>query len=97
MWQVDESATGSVNLWSRTVRVGRARFRWSHADRPARIAAMHLRAPSVDRGVQSFVWALVFFLFLFFGMVAIAIGKGTALTIALVASFLIFVFVRVRG
>jgi hypothetical protein len=58
---------------------------------------MHLRAPSIDRGVQSFVWALVFFLFLFFGMVSIAIGKGTALMIALVASFLIFVLVRTRS
>jgi hypothetical protein len=62
-----------------------------------RIAAMHLRIPSIDRGVQSFVWAVGFFLFLFFGMVAIAIAKGTALTIALVAAFLIFVFVRTRS
>jgi len=35
---------------------------------------MHLRIPSIDRGVQSFVWAVVFFLFLYFGMVAIAIA-----------------------
>jgi hypothetical protein len=62
-----------------------------------RIAAMHLRAPSIDRGVQSFVWAVVFFLFLFLGMLAIAIAKGTALTISLVAAFLIFVLVRTRS
>ena len=24
---------------------------------------MHLRMPSIDRGVQSFIWAVVFFLF----------------------------------
>ena len=58
---------------------------------------MHLRAPSIDRGVQSFVWAVVFFLYLFFGMVAIQIGKGTSLIVSLAAAVLIFVLVRLRG
>ena len=58
---------------------------------------MHLRAPSIDRGVQSFIWAVVFFLFLYFGMVAIAVAKGTALLVSLVLAFLIFLFVRTRG
>ena len=58
---------------------------------------MHLRMPSIDRGVQSFIWALVFFLFLYFGMLAIAISKGTAFVLSLVLSFLIFLFVRTRG
>lgn len=58
---------------------------------------MHLRMPSIDRGVQSFVWAVVFFLVLFFGMVGIQIGKGTALVVALASAVLIFVFVRLRG
>lgn len=58
---------------------------------------MHLRMPSIDRGVQSFVWAVVFFLFLYFGMVLIAVSKATALVLALVAGFLVFLFVRTRG
>jgi hypothetical protein len=58
---------------------------------------MHLRAPSVDRGVQSFLWALVFFLFLWFGMLAIGISQGTALPLSLVAAFFIFLVVRTRG
>ena len=58
---------------------------------------MHLRMPSIDRGVQSFLWALLFFVVLYFGMVAIEIGKGTALLISLVSAFLIFLFVRTRG
>jgi hypothetical protein len=58
---------------------------------------MHLRTPSVDRGVQSFVWALVFFLILYFGMVAVDVGKATALIISLVSAFLIFLFIRIRG
>ena len=58
---------------------------------------MHLRMPSVDRGVQSFIWAVVFFLFLYFGMVAIAVSKGTALVISLVVGFGVFLLVRTRG
>ena len=58
---------------------------------------MHLRMPSIDRGVQSFIWAVVFFLFLYLGMVAIAISKGTAFVLALVAGFLVFLLVRTRG
>ena len=58
---------------------------------------MHLRAPSVDRGVSSFLWALVFFLFLWFGMAAVGVSHGTALPLALVASFFIFLLVRTQG
>jgi len=58
---------------------------------------MHLRSPSIDRGVQSFLWALVFFLIMYFGMVAVDVTKATALIISLVASFLIFLFVRICG
>jgi hypothetical protein len=58
---------------------------------------MHLRMPSIDRGVQSFIWAVVFFLFLYLGMVAIQVSKGTALALSLVAGFLTFLIVRTRG
>ena len=58
---------------------------------------MHLRMPSIDRGVQSFIWAVVFFLFLYFGMLAIQISKGTAFVLSLVAGFLAFLVVRTRG
>ena len=58
---------------------------------------MHLRQPSIDRGVQSFLWALLFFLILYFGMVSVEVGKGTALLVSLVSAFLIFLFVRTRG
>lgn len=58
---------------------------------------MHLRMPSIDRGVQSFIWAVVFFLFLYLGMVAIQVSKGTALVLSLVVGFLTFLIVRTRG
>lgn len=58
---------------------------------------MHLRAPSIDPGVSSFLWALTFFFIIWFGMVAVGVSLGTAVIFALVASFFIFLFVRTRG
>ena len=58
---------------------------------------MHLRMPSIDKGVQAFIWALVFFLYIFFGMKVIGIDGATSLIVALVSGFLIFLFVRTRG
>ena len=58
---------------------------------------MHLRAPSIDHGVQSFLWALVFFLFLWFGMLAVGVSGATAFVLALVLGVLIFLFVRIFG
>jgi hypothetical protein len=76
---------------------------WSHPDevesRPSEVELrpMHLRAPSIDPGVSSFLWALIFFLILWFGMVAVGVSHGTAVLFALVASFFIFLFVRTQG
>ena len=58
---------------------------------------MHLRMPSIDRGVQSFIWALVLFLYLYFGMVLIAVPHGTAFAISLLVGFFVFLYVRTRG
>ena len=62
-----------------------------------RIGRVHLRTPSTAKGAQSFVWAVVFFLFLFFGMKAIGVDGATSLVLSLVAAFVIFVLVRTRG
>jgi hypothetical protein len=58
---------------------------------------VHLRAPSVDKGVQSFLWALFFFLYLFLGMLAIGIAKGNALIFSALAGFGIFFYIRIFG
>ena len=58
---------------------------------------MKLRAPSVDHGVQSFLWAVVFFLFLWFGMLAVGVTGPTAFLLAAVLGVLIFVFIRIFG
>jgi glycerol uptake facilitator-like aquaporin len=58
---------------------------------------VHLRPPSVDHGVQAFLWAVVFFLFLWLGMLAVGVSQGTSFVLALVLGLLIFLFVRIFG
>lgn len=58
---------------------------------------MHLRAPSVAHGVVSFLWALLFFLILFFGMLSIGTSRGLSFVLSLVAALAIFLFVRIQG
>ena len=58
---------------------------------------MHLRMPSIDQGVQAFIWAVFFFLLLWIGMLALEVSSATALILALLAGGAIFLFVRLRG
>ena len=58
---------------------------------------MHLRPPSIAHGVQSFLWALFFFVFLWFGLLAVGVSKGTSFILALVLGALIFLFIRLFG
>lgn len=58
---------------------------------------MHLRAPSVDKGVSSFAWAFVFFLYLWLGMLAVGVDGGPAFIFSALAGFGIFFFIRLLG
>jgi hypothetical protein len=58
---------------------------------------MHLRAPSIDQGVQAFAWSVVFFLFMWLGALAVDVPGGIAFVVSLVAASGIFLFVRLRG
>jgi len=58
---------------------------------------MHLRAPSVDQGVQAFGWSVVFFLFMWLGGLAVGVSNGLAFVVSLVVAAAIFMFVRLRG
>ncbi|HXH87853.1 MAG TPA: hypothetical protein VNI55_04525 [Gaiellaceae bacterium] len=58
---------------------------------------MHLRAPSIDQGIQAFVWAVIFFLILWVGMLAVGVSGATAFILSLVSAAAIFLFVRVNG
>lgn len=53
--------------------------------------------PSIDQGVQAFVWAVVFFLVMWLGALALDFAAGTSLVICLLLAAAIFLFVRTRG
>jgi hypothetical protein len=58
---------------------------------------MHLRPPSIDRGVTSFLWAFGLGLFIWLGLIAVGVSRGTALILALLGFGAIFLFVRTQG
>jgi hypothetical protein len=55
---------------------------------------VHLRSPSIDKGVSSFFWALLFFLILWLGSRAVGVPSGTAFLLSAVAAFGIFFYIR---
>ena len=73
------------------------RFEGSARGPSSTIGVVHLRAPSIDQGVQAFVWAVVFFFILWVGTLAVGVSGGTAFILSLVAAAAIFLLVRVRG
>jgi hypothetical protein len=58
---------------------------------------MHLRAPSIDKGVSAFWWAFFFFLYLFFGMLAIGMPRGSAFIFSALLGLGIFFYIRICG
>ena len=58
---------------------------------------MHLRPPAISHGVISFIWALVFFLYVWWGGVAVGVHGGTAFIFGAVVGFLVFLAVMVYG
>jgi hypothetical protein len=58
---------------------------------------MHLRAPSVDKGLQAFLWAFFFFVYLWLGMLAVDVSGANAFIFAALAGGAIFLLVRVYG
>jgi peptidoglycan/LPS O-acetylase OafA/YrhL len=62
-----------------------------------RIDPMHLRPPSIDPGITSFVWAFVLGVLLWGFLLAIGISKPASFIIAALAACAIFVYVRLYG
>jgi len=58
---------------------------------------MHLRPPSIDRGLTSFLWAFGLALYLWLFMLAVGVSQGTALMLALLTFAGVFLFVRTQG
>jgi peptidoglycan/LPS O-acetylase OafA/YrhL len=62
-----------------------------------RITPVHLRPPSIDPGITSFVWAFVLGVLLWAFMLAVGVSKPTAFIVAALAGCVIFVYVRRYG
>ena len=58
---------------------------------------MHVRAPSIDKGVVAFIWAIVLGTYLYFFLVATGSSSAFAFVISAIAAAGIWLFVRVRG
>ena len=58
---------------------------------------MHLRPPSIDKGVSAFLWAFGLSLYLWLGMLAIGVSKATSFILAVVLGGAIFLYVRLYG
>jgi hypothetical protein len=58
---------------------------------------MHLRQPSFDRGVTSFLWAFGLGLYLWLGMLAVGVEGATAFILSVIAACGIFLLVRLYG
>jgi hypothetical protein len=58
---------------------------------------MHLRPPSIDKGITSAAWAVGLGLFLFLGMMSVGVSAGIAFVLSALAGGAIFLFVRIQG
>ena len=56
---------------------------------------MHFRAPSLDHGFISFLWAVGFAVYIWLGLRAVGVGNAPSVVIACVSGFAIFLYVRI--
>lgn len=57
----------------------------------------HLRPPAISHGVISFIWALVFGVYVWLGGLAVGVSGGTAFIFGAVIGFLVYILVMVYG
>jgi hypothetical protein len=57
----------------------------------------HLRPPSIAHGVVSFIWGLVFGLFVWLGLLAVGVSGATAFIVGAVVGAGTFLYVRIYG
>ena len=57
----------------------------------------HVAHRASTKASSAFLWAFGFFLYLWLGMIAVGVGKGTSFILAAVASGAIFLFIRIYG
>ena len=56
-----------------------------------------MRMPAFSHGVTSFLWALVFAVFIWIGGIAVGFSGATSFVVGAVAGCAIFLYVRVYG
>ena len=58
---------------------------------------MHVHAPSIDKGIVAFIWAVALGAYLYFFLVATGSSGAFSFVISAVCAFGIWLFVRIRG
>ncbi len=58
---------------------------------------MHLRVPSIAPGVQAFVWALVFAVYIWAFMLGVGVSNAVSGIVGAVAGGAVFLLVRLYG
>ena len=58
---------------------------------------MHLRPPSIDHGITSFLWALFFGLYIWIGGSFVGFNSAVTFIAGCVVGFLTFLLVRIYG
>ncbi len=58
---------------------------------------MHLRPPSVSQGFASFLWAALFAVIIWIGLIAVDVSFGTAVVLGLTLGTIIFFYIRLHG
>jgi hypothetical protein len=59
--------------------------------------AVHVRAPSIDKGVVALIWAVALGAYLYFFLVAVGSSGVFAFVISAISAAGIWLFVRTRG
>lgn len=88
---MDETATDSANLLDRLPQGSLSRFA------PVYYRAVHYHAPSIDKGVVAFIWAVVLGAYLFIFLAATGSSSAFSFVISAVSAAAIWLFVRTRG
>ncbi len=57
----------------------------------------HLRQPAISHGVISFIWALVFGIYVWLGGLAVGVHGGTAFLFGAVVGFVVYLLVMIYG
>jgi hypothetical protein len=90
----DESATGSAHFLLCVSWRGSGA---GPASGDGRITVVHLRVPSIAPGVQAFIWALVFAVYIWAFMLGVGVSSAVSGMVGAIAGGAVFLLVRLYG